>query len=89
MMRLRSNYGKPDSTRKVVRGVPYGQERSRPSSIDVPASGGLKEAPIQKDRLLSYCWCQSKMVHVTAQMVWDGQTVSCEKPKCQPPKEES
>lgn len=46
--------------------------------------GGFRHQGRRDGRVESMCWCDTRIVLVTEQEVWDGVTRSCRRPGCDP-----
>lgn len=50
------------------------------------AERAMLRAPVHStEKMRCTCWCESSWCWVTAEQVWQGQTLSCGAPGCQPP----
>lgn len=64
------------------RTTPVGEMINHSGVTGTTSLAGLRAT---RGLLLSYCWCQRKLVTIPMQMVRDGLTVACKHPDCKPP----
>lgn len=59
--------------------VPTASTRSNDRSQQCGRLNGRRDG-----RLAVTCWCERAVVHVEADVVWNGRTASCGRPGCLP-----